>query len=66
MGDTLALSVGTLEHLYKLGLIDEPSDDPENDINYLMSVALDKISFIPFGYLMDKWRWDVFSGRVSF
>jgi len=65
VGDTLALSVGTLDHLYKLGLIDEPSDDLESDINYLMSIALDKIAFIPFGYLMDKWRWDVFSGRVN-
>ncbi|XP_078487135.1 angiotensin-converting enzyme-like [Ciona intestinalis] len=65
VGDTLALSVGTLQHMYKLGLIDEPTNDLESDINYLMSVALDKLAFIPFGYLMDKWRWDVFSGRIS-
>ena len=30
-----------------------------------MSVALDKIAFLPFGYLMDKWRWGVFSGEIS-
>ena len=30
-----------------------------------MSVALDKIAFIPFGYLMDLWRWDVFDGTAS-
>uniref|UniRef100_H2YVV0 Angiotensin-converting enzyme n=1 Tax=Ciona savignyi TaxID=51511 RepID=H2YVV0_CIOSA len=65
VGDTLALSVGTLDHMYKLGLIDKPEDSPEADINYLMSVALDKLAFVPFGYLMDKWRWDVFSGRTS-
>jgi len=65
VGDTLALSVGTLDHLYKLGLIAEPDNDAESDINYLMSMALDKLAFIPFGYLMDKWRWDVFSGRVN-
>jgi len=65
VGDTLALSAGTLDHLYKLGLIDEPNNDEESDINYLMSMALDKLAFIPFGYLMDKWRWDVFSGRVN-
>lgn len=61
----MSLSVGTLDHLYKLGLIEEPQNDLESDINYLMSVALDKIAFIPFGYLIDKWRWDVFSGDVS-
>lgn len=37
----------------------------ESDINYLMSIALDKIAFLPFGYLMDQWRWKVFDGRVS-
>nr|XP_039267513.1 angiotensin-converting enzyme-like isoform X1 [Styela clava] len=61
VGDTLALSVSTMDHLYKLGLIGEPSDDKETNINYLMSQALDKIAFLPFGYLIDKWRWDVFS-----
>nr|CAB3219680.1 angiotensin-converting enzyme-like [Phallusia mammillata] len=65
VGDTLALSVGTLDHLYKLDLIGKPDENPQSDINYLMSVALDKIAFIPFGYLMDKWRWDVFSGRSA-
>lgn len=64
VGDTLALSVSTLDHMYKLGLIDEPEDDQESNVNYLMSQALDKIAFLPFGYLIDKYRWDVFSGRV--
>lgn len=36
----------------------------EADINYLLSQALDKIAFIPFGYLMDQWRWKVFSGDI--
>ena len=34
-------------------------------MNFLMSVALDKIAFLPFGYVMDKWRWGVFSGDIS-
>ena len=34
-------------------------------MNFLMSVALSKIAFLPFGYLMDKWRWGVFSGEIS-
>ena len=37
---------------------------PEVDINYLMSVALKKIAFLPFGYLIDQWRWKVYSGEV--
>jgi peptidyl-dipeptidase A len=65
VGDTLALSVSTLDHLYKVGLIDEPDNDADSDINYLMSIALDKLSFIPFGYLMDKYRWAVFSGEIN-
>lgn len=32
------------------------------DLNFLMSQALQKIAFIPFGYLIDQWRWDLFSG----
>ena len=34
----------------------------ENEINFLMSQALSKIAFLPFGYLMDQWRWSVFRG----
>ena len=37
----------------------------EADINFLMSMALDKIAFLPFGYLMDQWRWGVFDGSTQ-
>lgn len=37
---------------------------PETDINYLLKMALEKIAFLPFGYLIDQWRWGVFSGRT--
>lgn len=37
---------------------------PESDINYLLKMALEKIAFLPFGYLIDQWRWGVFSGRT--
>jgi peptidyl-dipeptidase A len=36
----------------------------ESDINYLLKMALEKIAFLPFGYLIDQWRWSVFSGRT--
>ncbi|XP_076030424.1 angiotensin-converting enzyme-like [Oratosquilla oratoria] len=65
VGDVLALSVATPKHLHKIGLLKEVFDDPQADINFLMSMALDKIIFLPFGYLMDLWRWDVFSGATN-
>lgn len=37
---------------------------PETDINYLLKMALEKIAFLPFGYLIDQWRWGVFKGRT--
>lgn len=36
----------------------------EMDTNYLLKMALEKIAFLPFGYLIDQWRWGVFSGRT--
>lgn len=47
--------------LMALMLLSPPT---ESDINFLMSMALDKIAFLPFGYLMDQWRWKVFDGRI--
>lgn len=37
----------------------------ESDLNFLMKMALEKIAFLPFGYLIDQWRWSVFSGETS-
>ena len=37
----------------------------EADLNYLMKQALEKIAFLPFGYLIDKWRWSVFEGATT-
>ncbi|XP_044757063.1 angiotensin-converting enzyme-like [Coccinella septempunctata] len=65
IGDTIALSVDTPKHLHKIGLIDEYKDDYETSINALMSIALSKVAFLPYGLLLDKWRWDVFKGKVS-
>ncbi len=62
IGDTIALSV-TPEYLVRIGLLDK-APDASRDIGLLMSRALDKIAFLPFGLLIDQWRWDVFSGKV--
>jgi peptidyl-dipeptidase A len=63
IGDSIALNV-TPVYLKKLGLID--TVPPESaDIPLLLRTALDKIAFLPFGLLIDKWRWQVFSGEVT-
>ncbi len=63
IGDTIALSV-TPEYLVKIGLIGK-APDASRDLGLLMSRALEKISFLPFGLLIDQWRWQVFSGQVT-
>lgn len=62
IGDTVALSL-TPEYLVKLGLLPK-TPPPGKDIGYLLNMALDKIAFLPFGLLIDKWRWQAFSGEV--
>lgn len=63
VGDTIALSV-TPEYLKKIGLIDAVPDD-SGDVDYLLQQALEKVAFLPFGLVVDKWRWEVFAGRVK-
>ena len=63
IGDTIALSV-TPEYLVKIGLIDK-APDASGDIPLLLSRALEKLSFLPFGLLIDQWRWSVFNGQVK-
>jgi peptidyl-dipeptidase A len=63
IGDTIALSV-TPPYLKKIGLIDaEPP--ASKDIGLLLRVALDKVAFLPFGLLIDQWRWKVYSGEIG-
>ncbi len=63
IGDTIALSV-TPEYLKKIGLLDKVPQNQKGEINVLMKMALDKVAFLPFGKLIDQWRWDVFSGKT--
>ncbi len=63
IGDTLALSI-TPKYMVDLGYIQ--SEPPASkDIGLLLKQALDKVAFLPFGLLIDQWRWKVFSGEVS-
>jgi len=63
IGDSIALSV-TPEYLKQIGLIQQ-IPPAAADLPILLRTALDKIAFLPFGLLIDKWRWEVFSGQVK-
>jgi peptidyl-dipeptidase A len=65
IGDAIALSI-TPEYLVQVGLLDAdkvPSAD--KDVGLLLRQAMDKVAFLPFGLLVDKWRWEVFSGEIT-
>ena len=64
VGDFAGLSALTPTYLNQIGLLDKAPGTDE-DIPFLMKMALDKIAFLPFGLLIDKWRWQVFSGQVD-
>lgn len=67
MADIVTLSFQTPEHLIKLGLVDSVPgpNDTDADINFLLRMALEKVAFLPFGYLIDQWRWSVFKGETT-
>ena len=63
IGDAVALSI-TPEYLKRIGLI-QTVPPASADLPLLLRTAMDKIAFLPFGLLVDKWRWEVFSGQVK-
>ena len=63
IGDTLALSV-TPEYLVTIGCSTK-APDPGGDLGLLLRMALDKVAFLPFGLLVDQYRWKVFSGEIA-
>ncbi|MBZ0114211.1 MAG: M2 family metallopeptidase [Thermoanaerobaculia bacterium] len=63
VGDAIALSV-TPDYLVKIGLLDE-APVGGSEIAPLLKMAMDKIAFLPFGLLIDQWRWKVFSGEFG-
>ena len=65
IGDMIALSI-TPEYLVEIGLLDAdkvPGEDA--DLALLMRQAMDKVAFLPFGLMVDQWRWNVFNGTYS-
>jgi len=64
IGDTVVLSM-TPGYLEEVGLISSAEQSEQAVINRQMQMALDSIAFLPFGKLIDEWRWAVFSGEVA-
>ena len=63
IGDTIALSI-TPEYLAEVGLLTRVPP-PDRDLGLLLRLALDKVAFLPFGLMVDQWRWKVFSGEIA-
>ncbi|RKH68052.1 M2 family metallopeptidase [Corallococcus aberystwythensis] len=64
IGDALTLSI-TPAYLQQAGLLSAVEKNDKNVINLQLKDALEKVAFLPFGLLVDQWRWDVFSGKVK-
>jgi len=65
IGDFIALSI-TPDYLVKIGLLDPAKvPAPDKDIGLLLRQGMDKVAFLPFGLLIDKWRWGVFDGSIK-
>ena len=63
IGDAIALAI-TPEYLHKVGLL-ESLPQASHDIPELLKQALDRVAFLPFGLMIDQWRWKVFSGEIA-
>ncbi len=64
IGDAVALSI-TPDYLVQIGLLDASKvPGTDKDTGLLLRQAMDKVAFLPFGLLVDKWRWDVFAGKT--
>ena len=64
IGDMIALSI-TPEYLVQIDMLDEadvPSAD--KDIGLLLRQAMDKVAFLPFGLMVDRYRWQLFDGTI--
>ncbi|MGA7575930.1 MAG: M2 family metallopeptidase [Terriglobales bacterium] len=63
IGDAIALAI-TPQYLHQVGLLDTVPQ-AGNDIPELLKQALDRVAFLPFGLMIDQWRWQVFSGEIK-
>lgn len=64
IGDTIVLAM-TPQYLAEIDLVDQPSQSQEALINGQLRMALEKVAFLPFSVLIDRWRWGVFDGSIT-
>jgi peptidyl-dipeptidase A len=64
IGDTIVLAM-TPKYLQSIGLVGEQEQSNEALINSQMRMALAKVAFLPFGLMIDRWRWGVFDGSIK-
>ncbi|UKE46283.1 MULTISPECIES: M2 family metallopeptidase [Xanthomonas translucens group] len=64
IGDTIVLAM-TPHYLHSIGLVEAPQRSREALINAQMRMALSKVAFLPFGLMIDRWRWGVFDGSIA-
>ena len=64
IGDTIVLSM-TPSYLNSIGLVGTQQQSNEALINAQMRMALSKVAFLPFGLMIDRWRWGVFDGSIA-
>ena len=65
IGDTMVLAMMTPEYQHSIGLIGNEPQSHDALINTQMRMALAKVSFMPFGLMIDRWRWGVFDGSIK-
>ena len=64
IGDVIVLSM-TPSYLASIGLVEEQAQSQAALINSQMRMALSKVAFLPFGLMIDRWRWGVFDGSIT-
>ena len=64
IGDMVALSI-TPEYLVQIDML-QPNQVPgtDKDIGLLLRQAMDKVAFLPFGLMVDRYRWGLFDGSI--
>ncbi|KAL7646406.1 UNVERIFIED_CONTAM: hypothetical protein RMT77_003319 [Armadillidium vulgare] len=66
VSDAISLSVATTSYMTKIGLLSTDVLPYKDNINSLFTTALNKIVYLPFTLVADKWRWKVFDREVEF
>lgn len=64
IGDTIVLAM-TPGYMATVGLVGKPQQTHDALINAQMRMALSKVAFLPFGLMIDRWRWGVFDGSIT-